>query len=169
MEFNEVLYGRSSVRAFSDAVVGDEHIEALLRAAMAAPSAGNQQPWLFYVTRDAELLKALSIATPYAKCLAGANVGIIACSRTEDLRHPENVQQDMGAAVENLLLAAVDEGLGAVWLGVSPNEDRIEGVAAAANLPKNVEPYAMIAVGYPAKEPQPKCASRYDESHVTWL
>ena len=169
MELCNAIFGRASVRSYSDEPVTDEQVERLLRAAMAAPSAGNQQPWCFYVTRDAGLRAKLAAASPYAKAAAKAPVVVVACSRPGASRFPQNVPQDMGAACENLLLAAVDEGLGAVWLGIAPEPDRMEAVAAALNLPQDTEPFALIAVGHPAKAPEPACAERFDPGRVTWL
>ena len=168
MELCNAIFGRASVRSYGDEPVTDEQVERLLRAAMAAPSAGNQQPWCFYAVRDAALRAQLAAASPYAKAAALAPVVVVACSRPATARFPQNVPQDMGAAVENLLLTAVDEGLGAVWLGIAPEPDRMAGVARALALPADLEPFALVAVGHPAGEPQPKGAARYDVSRVQW-
>ena len=169
MELKDAIFGRASVRQFTDEALSDEQVERLLRAAMAAPSAGNQQPWSFYVVRDAVLRGQLAAASPYAKAAAEAPVVVVACSSATRARFPQNVPQDMGAAVENLLLAAVDEGLGAVWLGIAPEPDRMAGVAEALALPKDVEPFALVAVGHPAGAPNPQGATRYNAGRVTWL
>lgn len=165
----EAIFRRASVRSFTDEPVGDDEVRALLRAAMAAPSAGNQQPWEFYVVRDQALRVQLSHATPYAKPAAAAPCVIAVCARTEGLRFPSCVPQDMGAAVENLLLEAVEIGLGAVWLGIAPEPDRVAAATEALGLPKGVEPFALIACGHPANEPAPKGADRFDESRIRWV
>ena len=169
MDVKDAIFGRASVRSFTDEQVTDAQVECLLRAAMAAPSAGNQQPWCFYVVRDAALRAQLAAASSYAKAAAKAPVVVVACAQPEAARFPQNAPQDMGAACENLLLAAVDEGLGAVWLGIAPEPERMEAVSQVLDLPATTEPFALIAVGHPAQEPHPKGAERYDEGRVRWL
>ncbi len=117
----DVIFKRASVRRFTDDPMTDDEVRALLRAGMAAPSGGNQQPWEFYVVRDRATLQLLSEASPYAKPAAGAACAIVPCMRTEGLRFPEIAVQDMGACVENILLEAVDLGFGAVWMGIAPS------------------------------------------------
>lgn len=165
----EAIYKRASVRKFTDEAVTDDQVRALLRAAMAAPSAGNQQPWEFYVVRDRALLAALAQTSSYAKPAAGAACVIVPCSRTEGLRFAPCVPQDMGASVENLLLEAVEQGLGAVWMGVSPVPERMRAVADVLELPAGIEPFALVACGRPATPPTPKGEERYDESRVHWV
>ena len=77
------IFHRVSIRKFQDKPVEPEKIEKLLRAAMAAPSAGNQQPWEFYVVTDKEKILELSKATPYSGCAAGAPVVIVPVYRKE--------------------------------------------------------------------------------------
>ena len=168
MELNDVIYGRASVRAFTDEPPADDRIERLLRAAMAAPSAGNQQPWAFVVVRDAGLRARLAAASPYAGPAEKAPVVVVVCTRPAEARFPGNAPQDAAAATENLLLAAVDEGLGAVWLGIAPEEDRMAAVAAALDLPADTQPFALVAVGFPAAAPAPRGAERFDPERVQW-
>lgn len=165
----DAIYKRASVRKFTEDPVTDEQVQALLRAAMAAPSAGNQQPWEFYVVRDAETLAKLSEATPYTKAAAKAPCAIVPCARKENLRFPEYLYEDMSAAVENLLLEAADLGLGAVWMGIAPGVDRVAAVVEALDVPAGLEPFAIVPCGVPASEPAPKGADRFDEDRVHWL
>ncbi|WP_080801414.1 nitroreductase family protein [Arabiibacter massiliensis] len=165
----EAIFKRASVRRFTDEPVTDDEVRALLRAAMAAPSAGNQQPWEFYVVRDEATRVRLSEATPYAKPAAAAPCVIAACTHTAELHFPMCAPQDMSAAVENLLLEAVELGLGAVWLGVAPEPDRIAAVSKVLGLPEGVEPFALVACGRPAEEPAPKGRDRFDESRIRWI
>ena len=106
------IFRRVSVRRFQDRPVGGEKAELLLRAAMAAPSAGNQQPWEFYVVTNRMRLGELAACSPYAGCLKNAPLGIVVCCR-KDCPMPEYAQIDCSAAIENLLLEAVSQGLGA--------------------------------------------------------
>lgn len=165
----EAIFKRASVRKFTDEAVSDDEVRALLRAGMAAPSGGNQQPWEFYVVRDREALARLSEASPYAKPAAGAACVIVPCMRTEGLRFPSIVAQDMGAAVENILLEAAGRDLGAVWMGIAPELDRMAAVAKIIGSPDTLPPFALIAVGHPAAEPTPKGSERFDEDRIHWL
>lgn len=165
----DAIYKRASVRKFAEEPVTDEQVQALLRAAMAAPSAGNQQPWEFYVVRDTETLVKLSEATPYTKAAAKAPCAIVPCMRTEGLRFPEYAYEDMSAAVENLLLEAAELGLGAVWMGVAPGADRVAAVVEALDVPVGLEPFAIVPCGVPASEPEPKGKDRFDETRIHWV
>ena len=117
---------RVSIRKYESREVEKEKIEKIHRAAMAAPSAGNLQPWEFYAVTDKEKIKALSECSQYSGCAAGAPVVIVPCQRTEGLWAPEIAQIDMSITTENILLEIVSQGLGGVWLAVAPLPDRIE-------------------------------------------
>lgn len=159
---------RASVRAYTDEAVTDEDVRSLLAAAMAAPSAGNQQPWEFVVVRDEGLRARLAAASPYAKPALKAPVVLVFCMREEGARFPEMVVQDLAAAVENCLLRAVSLGLGAVWLGIYPEEDRVAVVAEALGLADGVVPFALVACGHPEREVRPSGLSRFDEARIDW-
>ncbi len=150
MDLLEAIHTRRSIRQFTDAAVTDEQLEVLLRAAMAAPSAGNQQPWRFVSVRDAATRARLAEATPYASPVGRAPLGIVVLGDTRDNKHPGFWVQDCSAAVENLLLAAHALDLGAVWIGVHPVEDRSRAVAEIVGAPEGVVPLCMIAIGVPA-------------------
>lgn len=155
----EVIMTRSSVRSYSDKPVGRESVETLLRAAMAAPSAVNKQPWVFVTVDDKALLSALAEALPNAKMTAGAQLAVVVCGDMRKTLEGESAQywiQDCSAATENLLLAAHAQGLGAVWTGVYPNSARIEAVRSILGLPSYIVPLNVIPVGYPASENTPK-------------
>ncbi len=164
MDALEAIMTRRSIRRFSDEPVTDEQIETIVRAAMQAPSAGNQRPWRFIVLRDRARLSEVSKTSPYAGMLAEAAFGLVVCSETEGLRHPMMWEQDCSAAVENALLAAHAMGLGAVWLGFHPKEERVQPLKDLLGLPRNIEPLAVLAVGVPAEHKEP--ADRYDPSLV---
>lgn len=158
------IFIRRSIRTYKDALVEKEKIDKLLRAAMQAPSAGNQQPWEFIVVQDKDLLNKLSGISPYSKMLAKAPLAIVMLANKNIFRIPEKWQQDMGAATENLLLEAVHLGLGGVWLGVAPVEDRMNAISEIFNLPENILPFAIVSIGYP--ETEQKFVDRYDASRV---
>lgn len=135
---------------------------------MAAPSAGNQQPWEFYVVRDAGKRAALVDTSPYAKPAGRAPVVVVVCAG-EASRFKDYAVQDLSAAVENMLLQVVEEGLGAVWMGVAPLEDRMKAVGEIIGAPEGVDPFALVSIGYPEGEVVAKGPERYDASRVHWL
>ena len=118
------IFHRTSVRDYLNKEVEQEKIEQIMRAAMAAPSACNQQPWEYYVVTNKSKIEELSLSSPYAKCTAKAPVAFVACYRKETVI-PMYSQIDLSASVENVLLEADSLGLGAVWLGVAPIEERM--------------------------------------------
>lgn len=158
------IFNRASVRSFEERKVEPEKIELLMKAAMAAPSACNQQPWEFVVVTDPETLGRLSECSPYTGCLRRAPLGIAVCMRTEGLRAPDYAQIDASAATENILLEAVHLGLGAVWLGIAPGPERMEAVRQVIGAPETIQPFCLVACGYPDKPVTP--ADRYDPARV---
>ena len=158
------IFERVSVRKFEDRPVEEEKIQAMLKAAMQAPSAGNQMPWEFYVVTDRAIMEELSKGSPYAGCAAAAPVVIVPCYRKEGLRFPDFDQIDTAIATEHILLEAVSQGLGAVWLAIAPLADRMEKARSALKLPAGLEPFALIPLGYPTGKQAQK--SRWDESRV---
>jgi nitroreductase len=160
----EIIFKRRSIRKYEDREVENEKIEKLLRAAMQAPSAGNQRPWEFIVVKNKDTLKKLSDVSPYSKMVANANVVIVLLSNKEYMKYPEYWQQDMAAATQNLLLEATYLGLGAVWLGIAPLKQRMEYVKEVFNLPENIDVFAIVPIGYPIEEN--KYIDRYDENRV---
>ena len=158
------IVNRRSIRSYRGDAVTDEQIEQVLRAAMAAPSAGNQQPWEFIVVTDRALLTKITEVHPYAKMLHEAPAAIVVCGNTSREKHAGYWVQDCSAAVQNMLLEATHQGLGSVWLGVHPRQDRVDGLKKLFNLPKPVIPLAVVALGY-AKE-QPSSVDRFTPDHV---
>lgn len=161
------IFERISIRKYQDKPIEHEKIEQILKAAMAAPSAGNQQPWEFYVVTNKEKIKLLSEISPYAACAQNAPLVIVPCYRTEGLRWRETVLLDLSAATENMLLEITSLGLGGVWLCSAPLEDRMTKAETALDIPKNFRAFALIAVGYPA-ETRPQ-QMRFDESRIHYI
>lgn len=152
MEFAKVVSTRRSIRSFTGQPVSDEHVETILRAAMSAPSAGNQQPWHFIVLRDKEKMAVIPKFHPYAKMVLKAPVAILVCGDPEGRKWPAFWSQDCSAATQNLLLAARDAGLGTVWTGVFPDEDRMAGFRQLLGIPDTIFPFALVPVGWPDGE-----------------
>ncbi len=158
---------RRSIRTFTDKKVEQEKIEKLLRAAMQAPSACNQQPWEFVVVQNEETKKELSNVGPSARMANEAPLVLALLSRKENLKRESMVDQDMGACTQNILLEVVEQGLGAVWIGIKTVPERMEHVTKTLELADNVEPFALIAIGY--SEDENRFVDRYDEERVRYL
>ena len=154
----ENIHNRKSVREYTSEPVSDEQVEILLKAAMAAPTAVNFQPWRFVVLNTRESLDALAEKLPYAKMLKSAPLAIVVCGETLWMGGNENPfwSQDCSAATQNLLLAAEAIGLGAVWTAAYPDEMRCAAISEALGLPSTVKPLCVVPIGHPAGENQPK-------------
>ena len=148
-----VIARRTSVRRYEQKDVPDEAVEKLLRAAMAAPTAVNLQPWEFIVVRDKGTLAKLAAANRFGGMIATAPLAIVVCGDTlQKARGEPNKwwMLDCSAATENLLLAATAQGLGAVWTAVYPHEDRVAAARKALSIPDRYVPLCVVPVGYPA-------------------
>ncbi|MBO4334596.1 MAG: nitroreductase family protein [Desulfovibrio sp.] len=165
----DVIMSRRSVRAFTEEAITEEQLETLLRAAMAAPSAGNAQPWEFIVIRNRELLNKVPAINPYAAFAPQASAGILVCTDPELEKFPGYWIEDTSAATENLLLAAHALGLGAVWTGVYPDSQRVSAFRELVKAPERIIPMAFILVGYPQSLPKPADRYRPERIHFnTW-
>ena len=147
----ENIMTRSSVRTYTAELVDSADVITLLKAGMAAPTAMNRQPWVFVVITAAARRAAMAAELPYCKMAATAPLLIAVCGDKakfiEDA--PEYWVQDCSAATENILLAAHALGLGAVWTGVYPVQDRVEMVSKALGLPEGIIPLNIICIGHP--------------------
>jgi|GEM_PF-35661 len=143
---------RRSIRKYTSQSVPAEIIEYLLEAAQSAPSAGNESPWHFIVINSKSLLVKISEISPFASALKEAPVAVAVCC---DLNLDERKGfwvQDCSAATENLLIGAKTKGLGSVWLGVYPRQERVDAFKKLFWLPENIVPFSVVALGYPAEE-----------------
>lgn len=166
----EEIFIRRSIRKFKAQEVEPEKIDKLLRAAMQAPSAANQQPWEFIVVQDKERLAQIAETSPYAKLAANSAVTFVLLANDKDLTVPTGWEQDMSAAAQNMLLEAVHLGLGGVWLGVATSNVVTENVSRLFGLPDHIRPFALISVGYPDGQKN-QFIDRYQEDRVhyeTW-
>ena len=162
----ESIYSRVSIRKYQDRPVEKEKTEAILRAAMQAPSAGNQQPWEFYVVTNKAKLAALSEVSPYAGMTKNAPVAIVSVYRKK-CAMPEYAQIDLSIAMENLWLETDAQGLGGVWLGIAPLEERMRAVEEILSIPDTMRAFAIFPYGYPAEER--KQQNRFDESRIHYV
>lgn len=161
------IFARKSVRTYTDQTVPDEMVETLLKAAMAAPTAMNSQPWSFVVLNSRETLDALAESLPYAKMLTQAPLAIVVCGQEKMESGMDNIfwQQDCAAATENLLLAAEALGLGAVWTGAYPGLERANAISEALGIPEGIEPMCVVVIGYPGGNDQPKDKWKPEKIH----
>jgi nitroreductase len=149
MSLLNVILDRRSIRKFLNKEVPEEIIVSLLKAGMYAPSARNTQSWQFLVVRKRLLLDAIMDVHPYAKMLKYAPVAILVCGDKSLEENIDYLNQNCSAATQNILLAATALGLGSVWLGVYPRNERIEPLQKLFDLPSQIIPISLIAIGYP--------------------
>ena len=152
MDLFEALYTRRSIRSFTDEAVAEADLETLLRAAMAAPSAGNAQPWHFVVVTERAVLDAIPGIHPYAAMCKTAQAAVIVCAELSLEKYPGYWVLDCAAATQNLLLAARGLGIGSVWCGLYPQQERMEAMAGLLKLPEGILPHALVVLGHPAQE-----------------
>jgi len=164
MDDMDAILSRRSIRRYTEQPVSDETIKELLEAAMSAPSAGNEQPWHFLVIRERQILNEIPKYHQYSQMLKDAPVAIMVCGDERLQKYEGYWVQDCSAATENILIAAQAKGLGAVWLGVFPIEDRVIALRKLLNIPEEVIPFSLISIGYPAEE-KPR-SDRYDTSRI---
>lgn len=165
------IFNRRSIRKFAQKPVEKEKIDLLLKAAMQAPSAHNQQPWEFIVVQEKDTLNQLSLVTPYSQPAAGSAVTLVLLANSNSIRIESAWQQDMGAAAENVLLEATHLALGAVWIGIATSDAAVENVKNLFALPDHIRPFSLIAIGYP-ESTQNRFIDRYIDTKVhyeKWL
>ncbi len=164
MDAMDAILSRRSIRRYTEQPVSDETIKELLEAAMSAPSAGDEQPWHFLVIRERQILNEIPKYHQYSHMLKDAPVAIMVCGDKRLQKYEGYWVQDCSAATENILIAAQAKGLGAVWLGLFPIEDRVIALRKLLNIPEEVTPLSLISIGYPAEE-KPR-SNRYDTSRI---
>jgi nitroreductase len=165
----ENIMTRTSIRRYQkNQTISADTIETILRAAMAAPTAMNKQPWTFVVLDNRAALDSLAAKLEHGQMLNEASVAIVTCGDLSKAIEGDGQAfwvQDVSAATENLLLAAHALGLGAVWTGVYPIADRVKSVQDALGLPENVIPLAIVPIGRPIADQEPKDKWLEDNVH----
>lgn len=149
MDLIEGIFTRRSIRKYTDQKISEEHINTLVKAGMYAPSASNQQPWHFIVITERSVLDEIEKVHPYAKMLQEAQLAILVCGDEKKELSKGYWVVDCSAATQNILLAAQGIGLGAVWLGIHPREERKNEIRQIFNLPEHIQPASLISIGYP--------------------
>ena len=160
----ETILSRRSIRKYTKESVSDEIVKELLTAAMSAPSALNEQPWHFIVIRNRQILDEIPKIQPYSKMLRDAPVAVVVCGDLNLEKAKGFWILDCSAATQNILIAAQAKGLGTVWLGFYPRDDRIKGLQELLDIPEHIIPFSVIPIGYPAEQKPP--ANRYNESRI---
>ena len=163
------IMSRTSVRSYTNRHVEKAKIEKMLHAGMAAPTAMNRQPWHFIVVDDRALLDAIAEATPNAGMAKKAPLAIVVCGDKNKFAEGgarEMWSQDVSAATENILLQAHAMGLGAVWTGTFPSEERVKAISTLLNMPSNLVPFCTIVVGYPDGDVTPK--DKWNDENVSY-
>jgi nitroreductase len=155
---------RRSVRKYTEQEVSEELIEKLLMAGMSAPSAGNEQAWQFIVIKDKNILNEIPKFHPYSQMLKAVDVAIVVCGDLNLEKFEGYWVQDCSAATQNILLMAQEMGLGSVWLGVYPLEDRVSSLKELLGLPESVIPLSILPIGYPAESKEPN--NRLDTTRI---
>lgn len=163
----ENIMTRTSIRQFTDQPVAKDTLDLIVKAGMAAPSAMNAQPWAFVVVTEKSVLDSLNVKHSHAN-LKTATAAIIVCGNLNKVKEGPGQEywvQDCSAATENILLAAHACGIGAVWCGVYPIEERVKDISEVLGLPENIIPLNIITMGYPAENPEPKDKFNTDNIH----
>ena len=164
----ENIMTRASIRQFTDQPVSKDTLDLVVKAGMAAPSAVNAQPWAFVVITDKAVLDSINSIPNSHFNLKTATAAIVVCGdlgKALPDKGQEYWVQDCSAVTENILLAAHAYGLGAVWCGVYPVEDRVNPVSQILNLPDSIVPLNVITMGYPAENPEPKDKFKQENIH----
>jgi len=161
---DDILLSRRSIRKFKPDAVSAEDLDYILRAAMAAPSAGNEQPWHFIVLDDKNVLNAIPKFHPHADVLNNTSIAICICADPSLEKYEGRWVLDCAAATENALIAANVKGLGSVWLGIYPDNGRIENTGRLLNTPMGIVPFSIVAIGHADEMKKP--SERYKPERI---
>lgn len=156
---------RRSIRKYTDQPIPKEIVNSLLEAGMHAPTARNMQPWHFVVVDQRSILDELTVAHPYAKMLKQASLAILVCGDRKIQEMDGYIIQDCSAATQNIMLAAHAHGLGSVWLGMYPREERMREVGKLLSIPDHILPVSLISIGYPDEHREAPDRFKTDRIH----
>jgi len=163
----ENILTRRSIRKYDKSKkVSKEQIDTILKSAMSAPTARNQQGWYFVVVSNPKQLLEISKNIPHAKMVKTADFTIIVCYEVTDEMQKLYWVQDASASTQNILLSANALGIGSVWCAVHPREAKINFIKKEFNLPLNIEPLSLVALGYPAEKKGYE--ERFDEAEIQY-
>ena len=153
MEYFEVVEKRQSIRKYQSRPIEPEKLQAILRAAQQAPSAGNFQSYEIYVVRTLAMRQLIATNTWDQGWVANAAVLIVFCTHAERCEYPGAdvfAMQDASISTTQAMLAVTALGLGACWVGAfDPTR-----VAEVISAPEGVKPMAILAIGYADETPE---------------
>ncbi len=164
MDAMQAILTRRSIREYTSQPVSEEMVTELLKAAMSAPTAGNQ-PWHFVVIRSRTTLDSITGFHPHAEMLKKASVAISISGDPTVERLKGRWLLDCAAATENVLIAANALGLGACWVGIYPVEERMEALRGLLGMPNHVIPLSMVSLGHPAEKKDPPARFKTERIH----
>ena len=165
-DFEMIINTRRSIRKYLDKPVSDEDILKIIKAGMQAPGSRlGAEPWEFVIIKNKDTLAKLGEIKPR---VTDAPVAIVLVANIERAFYKQVWQQDMGAAAENMLLETVNLGLGGLWNGVAPDEERMAKIGEIIGIGDitNTKPYCIITVGYPAEGWENKFMDKFDEERI---
>lgn len=159
----ETIAARRSIRKFTDKAVSEEKLKTLVTAGANAPSAKNTRPTHFMIIKNRDTINRMIDVCPNGSLMKGADTAIMVLGDLNDA--DDYFVIDCAAAVQNILLAVHEEGLGACWIGVYPRESRVDGLKKLFSLPDQIIPHSLIAVGHPAEQKSPNNNYREERVH----
>ena len=155
---------RQSIRKYKDVPVSEDQLDAVLRAAMNAPSARNEQCWRFMIVQNRKVLDDIASLSSYMKMMESAPCCILVLADKTIVPYPEYMYYDCSAAIENILIEANHQGLGTCWCAIAPNEDRIATFCDYFELPEDLVPISAVALGVSDEEKSQ--IDRYDPDKI---
>jgi nitroreductase len=165
---NPIIENRRSIRKYQPGkAVTREQLDQLLEAAMLSPSAHNSRPWEFIAITKRETLDEIARIHPHGKMCETAAAAIVMVAIPQSGKIEGFFPQDCGAATQNILLEAVNMGLGACWCGVYPKENIIAAFRELFNISEPKIPFNVIALGTPAETPDRR--GSFDKTRVTYI
>ena len=164
METMEAIKTRRSIRDYTDREVPEEVLINLIKAAMFAPSAGDEQPWEFIIIDREDILKKISQKQSNAHMVKDAPVAVLICADMSRVKYEDFWEQDCAAATQNFLLAAHELGLSSCWVGIHPRSDRTKDFNRLFDLPEQIIPFSVLPVGYP--DENPPHPDRFDATRI---
>ena len=152
METMNAILTRRSIRKYTNKQISRNLINEIIKAAMYAPSAFNNQPWQYVVIDKKEILVQILKIIPHAEMLKQSAAAILICGDKNLEQNTDLIVLNCAAATQNALLAAHDLGLGAVWISAYPVEEAMDGLKNLFNFPESIIPISLISLGYPDEE-----------------
>lgn len=161
---NNASLTRRSIRKFTGEKLSEELLNEVLKAGFASPTAKNKQLWEFVIVDDMDILNAFKEVHRFSMPLINAGLGILVCGDQSKEDHEGYWIGDCAAAIQNMLIRIEELELGACWIGVYPNEDRMAVLEKVLDLPEHIKPMGFIAVGHPDEKKAP--SDRYNPEKV---